>query len=377
MASPSLLDGVRVLDLSRVLAGPWCTMILGDLGADVIKVERPGTGDDTRNWGPPFTEDGRSAYYLCANRNKRSIELDLKTEEGRALVAKLVARSDVLVENFRAGTLEALGFSDERLRELRPDLIHCSVTAFGQTGPHASEPGYDFLLQARGGLMSITGPPGTPHKVGVAVCDLFAGQNAAMAVLAALFARERGHGGERIDISLFRTQVSMLANVASNYLVSGENPKAHGNAHANITPYQALPTRDVPIAIGVGNDEQWRRLCSAIGRAEWADDPRFATNVARIGSREALAEGLEAAFRERSCSEWLELLEGLSIPCAPIQSIEQVFRDSRAEGLRIELDGVPQVASPFTISGASVQYRHAPPKLGEHTDEILAELADQ
>ena len=377
MASSSLLEGVRVLDLSRVLAGPWCTMMLGDLGADVIKVERPGSGDDTRSWGPPFTPDGEAAYYLCANRNKRSLELDLKSQRGREVLTKLIRRSDVLVENFRAGTMEALGFSDEVLRELRPDLVHCSITAFGSTGPHASEPGYDFLLQARGGLMSITGPPGSPHKVGVAVCDLFSGQNAAIAILAALFARERGHGGERIDISLFSSQVAMLANVASNYLVSGKAPKAHGNAHANITPYQALPTSDVPIAVGVGNDAQWSRLAEALGKPEWAADERFATNVARVENRDALSAGLDEVFAQRSCDEWLELLSGLSIPCAPIQSVEQVFADARAKGLAYEIDGVPLVRSPLTIVGTPVVDRRPPPKLGQHNEEILAELDAQ
>lgn len=372
MTSSSLLDGVRVLDLSRILAGPWCAMMLGDLGADVIKVERPGVGDDTRSWGPPFAENGLSAYFVCANRNKRSIELDMKESAGFELLEKLVRDADVLIENFRVGTLDAIGLTKERLAELRPELVHCSISAFGLEGEFAKEPGYDFLLQARAGLMSITGPPGEPHKVGVAVCDLVAGQNAATAILAALFARERRGGGQRIDISLFDSQVAMLANVASNYLISGEPPAAYGNAHANIAPYQSLSTKDEPIAIGVGNDSQWRKFCEAVDRAEWANDERFATNAARVASRVELDALLEALFAAHSCEHWLTLFERLSIPCAPIQTIDQVFSDPRAAHLTLEAGGVRIVRSPLNILGAPCELRLPPPKLGEHTAEIAA-----
>ncbi len=374
MTSSALLDGIRVLDLSRILAGPVCAMTLGDLGADVIKVERPGTGDDTRAWGPPFAKDGRSAYFLCANRNKRSIELDIKSPEGLATLEKLIARSDVLVENFRVGTLEGLGLTKARIAELKPDLVHCSVSAFGLEGPYAKDPGYDFLMQARGGLMSITGPEGAPHKVGVAVCDLFTGQNAAIAILAALFSRERRGGGQRIDVSLFDSQVAMLANVASNFLVSGATPPAFGNAHASIAPYQALSTADDPIAIGVGNDAQWQKFCDAVGRSEWAADERFATNAARVSARVQLDQLLTELFATNSCEHWLALFEELSIPCAPIQSIAQAFRDPRAAHLVVDADGVPLVRSPLSIPGAPCEVRLPPPQLGEHTAEILSEL---
>jgi len=374
MSSTSLLEGVRVLDLSRILAGPWCAMMLGDLGADVIKVERPGVGDDTRAWGPPFAAGGQSAYFLCANRNKRSIELDINEAGDFALLEKLIRRADVLIDNFRVGTLEALGLTKERVAELKPDLVHCSISAFGTEGEFANDPGYDFLLQARAGLMSITGPPGEPHKVGVAVCDLVAGQNAATAILAALFARERGGGGQRIDISLFDSQVAMLANVASSYLVSGDVPEAYGNAHPNIAPYQTVPTADDPIAIGVGNDRQWRKFCEAVGHAEWASDERFETNAARVASRDALNALLETLFATESCEHWLALFEGLSIPCAPIQNIDQVFRDPRAAHLTVEARGVLLVRSPLSIPGAPCEMRLPPPELGEHNDEIVAEL---
>jgi crotonobetainyl-CoA:carnitine CoA-transferase CaiB-like acyl-CoA transferase len=375
MTSAPLLDEIKVLELSRVLAGPWCAMMLGDLGADVIKVERPQVGDDTRTWGPPFAEDGQSAYFLCANRNKRSIELDIKSPRGLETLEKLIARSDVLIDNFRVGRLEAIGLTKERLAELRPDLIHCSISAFGREGPYAKDPGYDFLIQARGGLMSITGPPGSPHKVGVAVCDLAAGQNATVAILAALFARERHGGGQRIDVSLFDSQLSMLANVASNHLVSGDNPAAYGNGHANIVPYQALEASDGPIAIGVGNDAQWRKFCEAVQREDWAADVRFATNAMRVIAREELTELLGDLFALQTRAHWLALFESLSIPCAPIQSVSEVFRDSRAAHMLVEVGGVPMVNSPLSIPTAPIVLRLPPPHLGEHTAEILAELA--
>lgn len=352
-------------------------MMLGDLGADVIKVERPGVGDDTRSWGPPFAENGQSAYFVCANRNKRSIELDIKEPADFALLEKLIQRADVLVENFRVGTLEGLGLTKERLAELKPDLVHCSISAFGLEGEFARDPGYDFLLQARAGLMSITGPPGEPHKVGVAVCDLVAGQNAAVAILAALFARERRGGGQRIDISLFDSQVAMLANVASSYLVSGDAPQSYGNAHPNIAPYQTVSTADDSIAIGVGNDKQWRKFCEAVGHADWASDERFATNAARVASRATLNTLLENLFATDGRDHWLALFEELSIPCAPIQTIDEVFRDPHAAHLTVDARGVSLVRSPLSIPGAPCEVRLPPPELGEHNLEIVAELDRQ
>lgn len=372
--SRGLLAGVRVLDLSRILAGPWCTQMLGDLGADVIKVERPGSGDDTRAWGPPFFEDGLSAYFLCANRNKRGITLDFKEPRGLELLRELIARSDVLIENFRAGTLEALGLGWDELRVLRADLVYCTITGFGHASEFRDEPGYDFLLQARGGLMSVTGPAGEPHKVGVALCDLVAGQNAATSIVAALYAREKGRGAQRIDVSLFDSQVAMLANVASNFLVSGERPLAYGNGHPNIVPYQAFEAADAPFAVGVGNDAQWSRLCSAVGHGEWITDERFATNPARVTNRDELVPLLETLFATRTRDAWLQLLHELSIPCAPIQAVDEVFADPRARDLRQEVDGVPLVRSPLAIPTAPAEARRAPPRLGQHTDEVLGEV---
>ena len=369
-----LLEGIRVLDLSRILAGPWCGMTLGDLGADVVKVERPGSGDDTRHWGPPFTESGQSAYFLCANRNKRGITLDFGCDAGKELLGRLIASADVVIENFRAGTLAKWGFDWERLTNLRPDIVYCTITGFGYDNEFSREPGYDMLLQARGGLMSITGPEdGPPHKVGVALCDVVTGLNASNAILAALVARARKQSPQRIDISLFDSQVTMLANVASNYLVSGERPVSYGNAHPSIVPYQAFDASDGALAVGVGNDAQWSRLCAEIGEPGWATDVRFATNAARVESRHELIPLLATVFAGRSRLEWTEALERLSIPCAPIQHIDEVFADPRAlaRGLRQEVDGVPLTASPLRIPTSPVSVRRAPPKLGEHTREVL------
>ncbi len=371
------LSGIRVLDLSRVLAGPYCTMVLGDLGADVIKVEPP-EGDETRGWGPPFAE-GESAYYLCVNRNKRDIVINLKTEEGRAILPELMKQSDVLVENFRPGTLARFGLDYESARSLNPRLVYCSITGFGQTGPMRDRPGYDFMIQALGGLMSITGEPeGEPMKTGVAVVDLFAGQNAVIAILAALQAREKTGEGQFLDISLFDSQLGWLANVASNFLISGKQPKRYGNAHANIVPYQSFQADDGWFAIAVGNDKQFERLCAVIGQPELFSDVRFTTNSARVLNREELISLLKSIFAKRSVSEWLIILEQAEIPCGPINNFEQVFSMPQVEAREMlvlmqhpTIGELPLVGSPLKMSGTPVEYRLSPPLMGEHTQDVL------
>ncbi len=374
------LQGIRVLDLSRVLAGPYCTMVLGDLGADVIKVEPP-EGDETRAWGPPFAE-GESAYYLCVNRNKRGMVVNLKSVEGRAILHKLVKQSDVLVENFRPGTLEKFGLDYESARELNPRLIYCSITGFGQTGSMRDKPGYDFMIQALGGLMSITGvPDGEPMKTGVAVVDLFAGQNAIIAILAALQARAMTGRGQHLDIALFDSQLGWLANVASNYLISGKLPKRHGNAHPNIVPYQSFQASDGWFAIAVGNDRQFVRLCEMLEKPEFAVDERFAANSGRVQNRDELIALLKSIFVTRSASEWLSLLEQAEIPCGPINNFEQVFsmptvqeREMLVKMNHPTIGELPLVGSPLKMSDTPVEYRLHPPLMGEHTEDVLREL---
>jgi len=327
------LNGIRVLDLSRVLAGPYCTMVLGDLGAEVIKVESP-EGDETRSWGPPFMGGarGESAYYLCVNRNKRSIVVDFKTEEGRGILHAMIERSDVLVENFRPGTLERFSLDFESASAINPNLIYCSITGFGQTGPLRDKPGYDFMIQAMGGLMSITGEPdGEPMKVGVAVADLFAGQNAVIAILAALQARLQTGKGQHLDISLFDSQIGMLANVASNYLVSDNLPKRYGNAHANIVPYQSFQASDAWFVVAVGNDRQFERMCEVIGNGELENDPRFPLNSARVENRDELISILKPIFLTKTSNEWLSMLSAAGIPCGPIHTLHQVFSMPQVE----------------------------------------------
>jgi formyl-CoA transferase len=378
----SLLDGVRVIDLSRVLAGPYCTMVLGDLGADVIKVEVPGRGDDTRHWGPPFAEGGESAYFLCTNRNKRSLTLNLKSERGLKVLRDLIGKGDVLVENFKVGTLERWGLTYEELQRLRPGLIYCTITGYGYTGPYRHRPGYDFIIQAEGGIMSITGPTDRePHKVGVAIADITAGLFAANAILAALYARERTGAGQRIDISLLDSQVAWLANVASNYLVSGQVPGRYGNAHPNIVPYQVFSARDRHFAFAVGNDSQWEKFCRAVGQVQWSEDARFATNAARVEHRETLIPLLDKLFARRDADDWLQQLEALGIPAAPINTIDRVFADPqvKARGMQVEIPHptagtLSMTASPLTIPTAPPQLRYPPPLLGQHTDEILREI---
>jgi formyl-CoA transferase len=375
------LQGIRVLDLSRVLAGPYCTMVLGDLGADVIKVESP-EGDETRGWGPPFAA-GESAYYLCVNRNKRSIVVDFKTDGGRATLHKLIERSDVLVENFRPGTLARFGLDFESASAINPALIYCSITGFGTTGPLRDKPGYDFMIQAMGGLMSITGEPdGEPMKVGVAVADLFSGQNAVIAILAALQARMHTGRGQHLDISLFDSQVGMLANVASNFLLSGNLPKRYGNAHANIVPYQSFKASDAWFVVAVGNDRQFEKLCGMIGRSDLATDARYALNADRVKHRDELMAILKPVFLTRTAGEWLSALDAAGIPCGPIQAVDQVFASHQvaARDLLIEMEHptigkLPLVGSPLKFSETPVEYRQPPPRLGEHTQEVLKELA--
>ena len=374
------LQGIRVLDLSRVLAGPYCTMVLGDLGADVIKVESP-EGDETRGWGPPFAE-GESAYYLCVNRNKRGIVVNLKTDEGKKILRELALQSDVLVENFRPGTLNKFGLDFETLHELNPRLIYCSITGFGQTGSMKDKPGYDFMIQAIGGLMSITGEPdGEPMKTGVAVVDLFAGQNAIIAILAALQARTLTGRGQHIDIALFDSQLGWLANVASNYLISGNLPKRYGNAHANIVPYQSFQASDGWFAIAVGNDRQFARLCEVLDKPELALDERFAANSARVQNREELINLLKSIFVMRRADEWLSLLEQAEIPCGPINNFEQVFsmpnvqeREMLVKMNHPTIGELPLVGSPLKLSDTPVEYHLPPPLMGEHTEEVLKEL---
>lgn len=377
-----LLDGVRVIDLSRVLAGPYCTMLLGDLGADVIKIEVPGRGDDTRHWGPPFTESGESAYFLSANRNKRSLTLNLKHEDGIEILKRLLKTGDVLVENFKADTLARFGLDEDTLRQIKPDLIYCTVTGYGYDGPHRDQPGYDFIVQALGGFMSVTGPAdGEPTRAGVAIADLTAGMNACNAVLGSLFARERTGEGQRVDISLLDSMVGLMSYVASNYLVSGETPQRYGNGHPNIVPYQSFKAKDDYFAFAVGNDDQWARFCEAVDHPGWASDSRFATNAARLEQREQVVEMLSDLFATRPADHWLGLCERIGIAAAPINNLERVFDHPqvKARGMqtsaRHPLDGeVPLLTSPLRIPSSPTEVRLAPPTLGQHNQEILSEL---
>ena len=385
------LAGVRVLDLSRVLAGPWAGQLMADLGADVVKVERPGSGDDTRAWGPPWLADvdgaatTESAYYLSANRNKRSVAIDIGTAQGQAQVRALAAKADILLENFKVDGLAQYGLDYASLKALNPRLIYCSITGFGQTGPYAARAGYDFLIQGMGGLMSVTGRAdgedgAGPQKVGVALTDVMTGLYASVAVLAALAHRERSGEGQHIDLALLDVQVACLANQASNYLVGGEPPRRMGNAHPNIVPYQDFPTADGYMIIAVGNDGQFARFCAAAGHAEWASDERFATNPQRVLHREALIRLIRGVTTSRDTADWIAAMEAAGVPCGPINTLDKVFDDPqvRARGLRIELPHavagtVPLVANPIRMSASPVTYRRAPPALGEHTGEVLDE----
>ena len=386
------LGHLRVLDLSRVLAGPWCGQILADLGAEVIKIERPGEGDDTRHWGPPFMKDAEGAetrdatYYTCANRNKQSLTVDLTQVEGQAIVRELALQSDVLIENFKVGGLARYGLDYATLKDLNPGLIYCSITGFGQDGPYASRAGYDLLIQASSGMMSITGRPdgepgGGPIRVGVAVTDLFTGVYASTAILAALEARHRTGRGQHIDMALLDVGMAMLANQASAFLNTGRPPQRQGNSHPSIVPYQDFPTADGAMLLAVGNDGQFARFCDAAGVPEWSQDERFATNTARVRHRALLVPMIEALTRQRSTAAWVELLEHRHVPCGPINDIGQAFDDPQvhARGLRVELPhprlgSVAGVASPLRLSETPPVAHSAPPDLGQHTDVVLAEV---
>jgi crotonobetainyl-CoA:carnitine CoA-transferase CaiB-like acyl-CoA transferase len=385
MAAPSAppLTGLRVLDLSRVLAGPLCTMVLGDLGAEVIKVERPGTGDDTRTWGPPWSAgaDGReAAYYLSCNRNKRSVTADLKTDEGRELVRGLALGADVLVENFAPGTMERLGLSYETLRAANPRLVCCTITGYGADGPESGRPGYDFAVQARSGWMAITGEPeGIPVKVGVAVVDVLTGQNAAIGILAALRERDASGRGQRLEVSLWDSALAGLVNVAQAALVTGREPRRWGNAHATIVPYQAFDAADRPLVVAVGNDAQWRRMCEAIGAADLLADAELATNPGRVERRERVVSSLAERFHTRPAAEWLALLDAAGVPCAPVQTAGEALRDpattERDALWWMESDGygrVATVAPPVRLERTPAVLRHAAPVLGEHDAWIRA-----
>ena len=376
---PGPLDGIRVLDLTRVLAGPYCTMFLGDLGAEVVKVEQPGVGDDTRGWGPPFT-GGESAYFLCVNRNKKSVTIDFKSKEGVALLRRLAERADVLIENFRPGTMERLGLGEKDLRAANPRLIYASLSGFGADGPMSDAPGYDLIVQAWGGLMSITGPAdGEPSKVGVAIIDLVAGLMLGKSIAAALFAREKLGVGQKIDTSLLEAEVACLINVGSNYLVEGSIPRRWGNAHPSIVPYQSFKTADGYLVIGVASEGIWRRFCQAIGRAEWADDSRFEKNSNRVENRGVLIAAVSEIFLGRETDAWLKLLNEAEVPCAPVQTVDQVFKAPQVlhREMLVEVEhptaGTVRMAGiPVKFSATPASVRLPPPLLGQHTEEVLA-----
>jgi crotonobetainyl-CoA:carnitine CoA-transferase CaiB-like acyl-CoA transferase len=386
---PGALAGLRVLDLSRVLAGPWCSQLLADLGADVVKVERPRNGDDTRAWGPPWlARDGgsasaESAYFSSANRNKRSLTIDLADPEGQRLVRELAQQADVLIENFKVGGLAQYGLDYASLKALNPRLVYCSITGFGQTGPYAERPGYDFLIQGLGGLMSITGRPdgeagGGPLKVGVALTDIMTGLYATVAILAAIERRHVSGEGQQIDLALLDVQVAALANQAANFLVGGQVPQRLGNAHPNIVPYQDFPTADGHMIVTVGNDSQFAAFARVLGRPEWAADARFATNPERVRHRAELIAAIRALTVARRTDDWVAAMEAANVPCGPINTIDRVFADPQvqARGLRFEMPhaetaALPLVANPIRLSESPVTYRRAPPLLGEQSGEVL------
>jgi crotonobetainyl-CoA:carnitine CoA-transferase CaiB-like acyl-CoA transferase len=393
--APRALGHICVLDLSRVLAGPWCAQNLADLGADVIKIERPGCGDDTRAWGPPYARDadgrdtGEAAYYLSANRGKRSVTVDIATPEGQALIRDLARHADVVLENYKVGQLKRYGLDYDSLKAVKPDLVYCSITGFGQDGPYAHRAGYDFLIQGMGGLMSVTGerdelPGGGPQKAGVALTDLMTGMYATIAVLAALTHRDRTGEGQYIDMALLDTQVAMLANVGSNYLNSGKAPKRWGNAHANIVPYQTFACADGHIIVAAGNDGQYQKFVEAGGRPELASDPRFATNPQRVANRDVLVPLLAEMVATRGRDEWIAALEAVGVPCGPINDVGEVFANEQvqARGMAVELPHpsagkVTLVRSPMKMSATPATSDKAPPLLGQHTDEVLREVLNR
>ena len=384
-----ILQGIRVLDLTRVLAGPWATQNLADLGAEVIKVERPGQGDDTRRWGPPFLADregretGDAAYYLACNRGKKSVTLDIAKPEGRKIARALAMQSDVLVENFKVGDLARHGLDYESLARENPRIVYCSITGFGQDGPYRDRPGYDFMIQGLGGLMSVTGerddlPGGGPQKVGVAVSDLMTGMYATSAILACLLEREKTGRGQRVDMALLDVQVAMLANLSSSYFVSGAAPKRMGNAHQNIVPYHVFKASDEFLIVAVGNDTQFASFCGVIGEPGWPSDPRFATNPQRVRHRDLLVGLIGERLAKRPAREWLALLEPAGVPCGPINDLAQVFADPQVRHRAMEVHvphpvagDVRVVANPMKLSASPVTYESAPPTLGQHTAEVL------
>ena len=378
------LEGIKVLDLSRVLAGPWCTQLLADLGAEVTKIERPGAGDDTRHWGPPWHGEGEArvaAYFLSCNRGKKSAAIDFAEPEGAALVRKLAADADVLVENFKVGGLRKFGLDAASLRSANPRLIYASITGFGQDGPYADRAGYDFIIQGIGGMMSVTGlpdgePGGGPMRAGVAIADLFTGMYTCVSILAALFAREKTGEGATIDMALFDTQLAVMANQASNALISGKDPPRQGNTHPNIVPYQPFDAADQPIIVAVGNDRQFARLAEICGYPEWPADERFASNAARVANRAEMVRLVSEAIRQKPAAEWLEQLEGAGIPAEPINGISQALSDVQAQHRQMvrTVAGIPLVGSPVRLDGARSDSDLPPPGLGEHTADVLAAL---
>ncbi|MCA3423400.1 MAG: CoA transferase [Roseomonas sp.] len=374
------LSGLRVLDLTRVLAGPTCTQMLGDLGAEVIKIERPEAGDDTRGFAPPFVPNTKeSAYFVGVNRNKKSVTLDIAKPEGQAIIHKLLDHCDILVENFKVGALAKYGLGYEQLAKTHPRLIYCSITGFGQTGPYAPRPGYDALIQAMGGVMSLTGEPnGSPQKVGVPVADLFAGLYGCIGILAAVNHRNNTGQGQQIDIGMLDTHVAWLANQGMNYLATGENPPRLGNQHPNIAPYQEFPTKDGYIILAVGNDPTFERFCKAFGQEALLADPRFATNPIRVQNRQLVTDTLTPVMKSKTTAEWIEALEALKIGCGPINTLEQVFADPhvQAREMVVEMahgsgETVKVIANPVKLSATPTSYRSAPPVLGEHTQDVL------
>ena len=378
------LAGIKVLDLSRVLAGPWCTQLLADLGAEVTKIERPGTGDDTRHWGPPWHGEGDrkvAAYFLSANRGKRSAAIDFARPEGAALVRRLALEADVMVENYRVGGLAKFGLDAASLRATNPRLVYASITGFGQDGPYADRAGYDFIIQGMGGMMSVTGlpdgePGGGPLRAGVAIADLFTGMYTCTTIVAALLGREKTGEGATIDMALFDTQIAVMANQASNALISGEDPPRQGNTHPNIVPYQPFAAADQPIIIAVGNDRQFGRLADICGHSEWAKDERFATNGARVANRDAIVSLVADTIRQKPAADWLEQLEKAGIPAGPINRLSQAFADVQAQHRAMirNIAGMPLVGSPIRLDGARADADLPPPALGEHTDELLQTL---
>ncbi len=386
------LQGLRVFDITRILAGPTCTQFLGDLGADVIKVERPGHGDDTRSWGPPFLkdEDGNdtteSAYFLSANRNKRSLTIDFTKPEGQELARRLIAKCDILIENFKVGSLAKYGLDYATLRAEFPSLIYCSITGFGQTGPYAERPGYDFVAQGMGGVMSITGEThGTPQKVGIAIADMICGMHGAIAILAALHHRERTGEGQMIDLALLDSQAASLSYMGMFYLITGENPPRIGNSHPCIVPYTVVPTSDGHLILAAGNNEQFARFCDFAGVPELARNEKFSTNQGRIVNRDELTALIEEITAKQPSEHWLEGLEKINVPCGPVNNVDEVFKDPqiKARGIEVTMNHpaagakpVHFMACPMAMSATPPTYRHPPPMLGQHTDEVLAEILD-